>query len=121
MAVCTKTFNRINKGNNLITLSNTNDFKAGDYIEIRQKNGSWDVSPISWADYSLGQMARVVSIIGNKLLIDSKLRIDYSLELEPEVRPVSPILNSGKFSLKRTNSMWLNDEIKNLFEFHLLE
>lgn len=90
----------INKGNNLITISNTNDFEAGDYIEIRQKNGSWDVSPISWADYSVGQMARVVSIIGNKLLIDSKLRIDYSPELEPEVRPVSPILNSGIQCLK---------------------
>ena len=85
----------LNKGNNLIIVSDVSPFNVGDYIEIRQENGSWDVVPISWADYSVGQITRVISIIDNKLLIESSLRIDYSLDLFPEVRPINPISNAG--------------------------
>ncbi|MBE9485191.1 MAG: T9SS type A sorting domain-containing protein, partial [Bacteroidetes bacterium] len=90
----------LNKGNNLITIEDPGLFTPGDYIEIRQENGSWDVVPISWADYSVGQLTRVSSIVDNNLLIESGLRIDYSAELNPEVRPVVPISNSGIQCLK---------------------
>ena len=84
-----------NKYNNLITVANINSFNIGDYIEIRQENGDWDVVPISWADYSVGQITRVDAIIDNKLLLESNLRIDYSPDLNPEVRPIIPISNTG--------------------------
>ena len=84
-----------NKGDNLITVANINSFTVGDYIEIRQENGVWDVVPISWADYSVGQITRVVAIVGNSLMLESELRIDYSPELNPEVRPIIPISNVG--------------------------
>ena len=90
----------LNKGNNLITVENSDLFNVGDVIEIRQENGSWDVVPISWADYSVGQITRVVSIIGNKLLLESGLRVTYSDDLNPEVRPVIPKTNSGVQCLK---------------------
>jgi hypothetical protein len=84
-----------NKGNNLITISDISQFSVSDYIEIRQENGAWDVVPISWADYSVGQITRVIAIVGNKLLLESDLRIDYSEDLNPEVRPIDPISNAG--------------------------
>jgi len=70
----------LNKGDNLITVSDVSSFNAGDYIEIRQENGDWDVVPISWADYSVGQITKVVAIEDEKLLLESDLRIDYSAE-----------------------------------------
>jgi len=90
----------LNKGSNLLTISDISAFSIGDYIEIRQENGEWDVVPVSWADYSVGQMTRVVAIIDNKLLIESKLRIDYSQELNPQVRPINPISNAGLQCIK---------------------
>ena len=94
-----------NKDNNLITVANINSFNIGDYIEIRQENGDWDVVSISWADYSVGQITRVEAIIDNKLLLESKLRIDYSPDLNPEVRQIIPISNTGIqcIKIKRVN------------------
>ena len=84
-----------NKGNNLITVSDISTFNVGDYIEIREDNGDWDVVPISWADYSVGQITRVVAIVDNKLLLESALRIDYLAELNPQARAIAPISNAG--------------------------
>ncbi len=96
----TEIFSGLNKGSNLISVSDITSFNIGDYIEIRQKNGSWDIVPISWGDYSVGQVTRVVSIVNNKLLIESPLRIDYSIDLDPEVRTITPVSNSGIQCLK---------------------
>lgn len=85
----------LNKGSNLITVQDADLFEAGDFVEIRQDNGSWDIAPISWAEHSVGQMTRIMSVIGDKLLIESALRIDYNEDLNPEVRPITPITNSG--------------------------
>ena len=85
----------LEKGSNLITVDNISSFSSGNYIEIRQKNGDWDVVPISWADYSVGQITKIVAINGNSLQIESPLRIDYSIELDPEVRPIEPLSNAG--------------------------
>lgn len=85
----------VNKGNNLITLESTSGFNIGDYVEIRQQNGSWDTEPISWAEYSVGQLTKILSVINNKILIESPLRIDYDLLLNPEIRVISPISNVG--------------------------
>ena len=84
-----------NKGNNLITVSDINSFSIGDYVEIRQENGDWDIVPIAWADYSVGQVTRIIAIVGNKLLLESDLRIDYSEDLNPEIRTIVPISNAG--------------------------
>lgn len=89
-----------NKGDNLITVADISSFSEGDYIEIQQENGDWDVVPISWADYSVGQITRVIAIAGNKLLLESDLRIDYSPDLNPEVRPIIPISNTGVQCIK---------------------
>jgi len=90
----------LDKGNKLLTVENPELFASGDYIEIRQDNGSWDVVPVSWADHSVGHVTRIDSITDNNLFIQSGLRIDYSSELNPEVRPIFPRVNSGVQCLK---------------------
>ncbi len=85
----------LSKGSNTITIDNTANFEVGDHIEIRQKNGDWDIVPISWADYSVGQITRIVGIEANNLIIESGLRMDYDQDLIPEVRPIQPISNAG--------------------------
>lgn len=85
----------LDKGSNLITVDDTVGFSVGDYIEIRQQNGAWDVVPISWADYSVGQITKIIDITGYDLTLESELRIDYSSELIPQVRTIIPISNVG--------------------------
>jgi hypothetical protein len=83
-----------------IQVANPSGFNVGQTIEIREENGSWNSVPISWADYSVGQITRVVDIIGDKLFLESPLRIDYLPELNPQVRPINPIENVGVECLK---------------------
>jgi len=90
----------LNKGSNTIKIENPDLFDAGDYIEIRQENGDWDVVPMAWADHSVGQISRVISIADSSLLIESALRMDYSADLDPEVRPIVPITDCGLQCLK---------------------
>ena len=88
------------KGSSWIQVNNPSAFSAGQTIEIRQQNGDWDVVPISWADYSVGQITRITTIINNKLFLESPLRIDYSADLNPEIRTINPISNAGIECLK---------------------
>lgn len=83
-----------------IQVNNPSAFSPGQTIEIRQQNGDWDVVPISWADYSVGQITRITTIVNNKLYLESPLRIDFSPELNPEVRPLNPIHNAGVECMK---------------------
>ncbi|PKP30864.1 MAG: hypothetical protein CVT99_11135 [Bacteroidetes bacterium HGW-Bacteroidetes-16] len=83
-----------------IQVENASSFTVGQTIEIREENGDWDVVPISWADYSVGQITRIIEISGSKLSLESLLRIDYSPELNPQVRPIEPIRNAGVECLK---------------------
>lgn len=90
----------LEKGSPWIQLANTSAFSEGQTIEIRQENGPWDVVPIEWADYSVGQVTRIIEISGNKLYLESPLRIGYSSELQPQVRALDPIVNAGIECLK---------------------
>lgn len=88
------------KDSDLITVENASVFKVGDYVEIRQENGDWDVVPVSWADYSVGQISKIKQVTGNSLILASALRISYTEELNPQIRPIIPIINSGVQCLK---------------------
>ncbi len=86
----------LSKGNKMLTVESNEGIQPGDYIEIRQENGAWDTEPISWAMYSVGQVTRVQSVVGDKMIIiESPLRITYDLALNPEARRITPISNTG--------------------------
>jgi hypothetical protein len=81
--------------------------QTGDWIESRQRNGSWDTQPISWADYSLGQILQVVGRSGDTLLCDRALRISYDATLVPEVSVFTPAREVGLecFSIVRSDNV----------------
>ncbi len=72
-----------------------NFFVAGDYIELRQTNGTWDTNPASWATYSVGQVAQIISVSGTTLTLNQQLRIDYDVALNPHLRKMTPKMNVG--------------------------
>ncbi len=88
------------KGSGLIEVSNSSQFIAGDYAEIREENGDWDTKPISWADYSVGQIVKITGKSDNKLYLKNPLRIDYEESLNPEIRRIYPKYNVGIECLK---------------------
>lgn len=83
-----------------ITVNNPGDFQVGDYAEIREENGSWDTEPVVWADYSVGQIVKIVDIVGSTLFLRNPLRIDYEENLNPEIRKIDPVYNTGIECLK---------------------
>jgi hypothetical protein len=93
------TFTPVNSGytkeSTSLTLTSTTEFQVGDYAEIRQKNGSWDIDPKSYATYCVGQIVKISGITGNSLTIENPLRIDYSSSLNPEIRKITPVKNTG--------------------------
>lgn len=82
-------------GSSTITVSNPAGFAAGDYIEIRETNGSWDTEPATWAAYAVGQIIRLTGVSGNELLLEEPLRITYEASLNPEVGKLTPKKNVG--------------------------
>jgi hypothetical protein len=83
------------KGENVLQVTNTTDFKAGDWLGLRQKNGSWDVNPRDWAQYAVGQMVEIVKISENQIHLKNPIRISYDLSLQPEVGKFTPTQNAG--------------------------
>ncbi|MBN3034817.1 MAG: hypothetical protein JW861_04470 [Bacteroidales bacterium] len=74
-------------------------FSAGDYIQIREDNGSWDTNPATWAEYAVGQIVGVVSISGDTLFLEDPLRITFEASLNPTAGPFTPKTHAGIESL----------------------
>jgi hypothetical protein len=72
-----------------------NFFAEGDYIELRETNGTWDTNPASWATYSVGQVAEVTTVAGTVITLNQELRIDYDVALNPHLRKITPKINVG--------------------------
>lgn len=97
--------NELIKGSKSIELQDVSNFLPGDYIEIYQDNGEWDIKPASWANDAIGQVVQINSIQANRLILKDELRIDYDLSLNPRIIKITPAENSGIefLHLKRTN------------------
>jgi hypothetical protein len=79
------------KGSKLLKVSNANTFlAAGDNLEIREENGTWDIQPVNWAEFAVGHLAQVDSVRGDTLWMNEALRIDFDSTLHPEIRKVTP-------------------------------
>ncbi|MCF8297580.1 MAG: T9SS type A sorting domain-containing protein [Saprospiraceae bacterium] len=91
----TKVMSGFTKGSSQIGVNNASQFSAGDYAEMRQENGSWDSSPIAWADKCVGQIFKISSVNANTLVLNSALRLNFDTALNLEVRKITPITNVG--------------------------
>jgi hypothetical protein len=82
-------------------------WNIGDFIEIRQENGSWDVVPADWALNSVGQITEIASLNGDTVFVKSPFRINFDTALDVEVRKIVPRVNAGVecLSVKRLNTI----------------
>ena len=78
---------------NSITVKNSSLFKIGNYVEIRQENGSWDTKPASWSNKVVGQISKIIEINGDKLVLEDKLRTSFESNLNPEIQKITPRLH----------------------------
>lgn len=82
-------------GATTVEVSDASNFAVGDWAEIREKNGSWNVVPETWAEHAVGQFVKVTAISGKQISFENPLRIDYDLSLDVEIAVATPIENSG--------------------------
>lgn len=78
------------KGSRKITVTNPALFSSGNYGEIRQENGTWDVEPATWATYSVGQIIKIDSVFGDTLFLTDGLHIDFDTALNLQIQKISP-------------------------------
>ncbi len=78
------------RGSNIIRIVDTTGINPGSYAEIVQDNGTWDTNPASWADNSIGQIIRILSVSGDSVFFDSQLRISYDSALNIRIRKIIP-------------------------------
>jgi len=98
----TKIISGFQKGSASVTVADASSFVPGSYAEIREDNGNWYTHPASYAEKSVGQIVRIVSIAGNALGIEPALRIDFDTSLNAEIRRLNPITDVGIECLKIT-------------------
>ncbi|MDX5443667.1 MAG: glycoside hydrolase family 55 protein, partial [Hymenobacteraceae bacterium] len=93
-------------GEKQLMLSSAPSFAAGDWVELRQQNGSWDTKPASWANFSVGQIVQLDSVAGQQLFLSDPLRIAYDTALQAELRKIVPARQVGIecLKLKRTDT-----------------
>ncbi|NNF01368.1 MAG: hypothetical protein HKN22_01670, partial [Bacteroidia bacterium] len=83
------------KGSSKIVVDSIQHFTAGSHCEILQENGSWDTNPAVWAEQSIGQFFKILSISGDTLVIDHPLRFEYDSLLNPRLRTYNPVEDVG--------------------------
>lgn len=88
------------KGSTQVVVEEVTDIQAGDFIEIQQENGDWDINPASWAVNSVGQVLRIASINNNEINLEEGIRIDYDASLNPVYRKIETIENVKIENLK---------------------
>jgi hypothetical protein len=98
------------KGSTKVEVEDASIFKTGDFAEIEEENDpsvhytrlEWNQD---WAQGIIGQVFKVTAIDGESIVIDEPLHISFTAKLEPRIRPMKFIKNSGiiNIHLKRTD------------------
>lgn len=106
------------KNSSIIQVKKPALFAIGDYVEIRQTNGTWDTKPSSWTNKVIGQITKIVDIEGDKLELEDKLRISFEANLYPEIQKIIPKkqVRIENLSIERVNKSM--DATSNNFQFY---
>lgn len=73
-------------------------FVAGDWVQIIQDD--YDLVTSDWAEHTVGQIVRINAINGNRILLESPLRMDYDPDRLPYIQRIEPAKNVGIGCLK---------------------
>ncbi len=95
----------LEKGSQYITVHDPSQFQPGCYAEIYQPNGSWNKKDDTWDDFSVGQIVKIESIIGDEFAMmklkvseEDKIRLRFYDSNSTEatmMRRIFPIVNVG--------------------------
>ena len=85
----------LGRGSTALTVADATGFAPGDWAEVRETNGAWDVKPATWATSVVGQLVRVTSVAGNVLGIERPLRTGLDPALSPQIQKVVPKTDVG--------------------------
>ena len=96
----TTVLNGFYRGSSYIIVSDPSTFAAGDYANLLETNGAWDIQPAAWAASSIGQILHLNSVSGDTLFFDAPLRINYDIALQPQVSKFTPATEIGIECLK---------------------
>ncbi len=86
------------KDSSSIEVFNVSNFSVGDWIQLNQYDS--DLVTSSWAIGSVGQIVQIKSIVGDRLLLESPLRMDYSISRVPYIQKITPVQHVGIECLK---------------------
>lgn len=89
------TENAFKKDTFIIVSSAASNYSAGEKIELKQLNGTWDTQPASWAEYSTGHVSEITNVNGDTIFLKDPLTVDLELGLTPEIRLIVPVQNAG--------------------------
>lgn len=86
------------RDSSFIIVNSPTNFSSGDWIKITQND--LDLITSAWAFETVGQVVQISSISGNKVFLNSPLRLNYSLTRTPYIRKINPIEKCGIECLK---------------------
>jgi hypothetical protein len=91
-------------GDSCLYISNPDLFSAGDIIQLFKKDS--DLVTSDWALNTVGQIVKITAIENNKIVLNSKIRLNYELERNSYIRRIIPAANSGLecFSMERIDN-----------------
>ena len=86
------------KGQYYIQSDESNQVSAGDWIKLFQQDD--DLVTSSWALNSVGQIVKVSNVIGDTILLESALRMDFAIQKAPRFKKMQMKSNVGIECLK---------------------
>jgi hypothetical protein len=81
------------KDSNFLYVFDASKFNIGDWFRISQNDSVFITS--SWALGSVGQILQIKDIRGNKIVLESPLRMDFDLTNAPYIKSMNPVKNVG--------------------------
>ena len=82
-------------GSERIRVADASTLAPGDWVEIVEDNGIWDINPAGWAAESMGHIARITAVAGDSVVLSEPFRHDLDAAANPRLRIVKPKQDVG--------------------------
>ena len=84
---------KASKDSTFINVVSATNFLPGDYIKLSFNDSS--IISSSWAYGTVGQIAQIAGITGNKIFLESPLRLNYDLSKHPKITKLTMVQGVG--------------------------
>lgn len=86
------------KDSSFVNVDDASGFTTGDYFQLSFNDSSLIFS--NWAYGTVGQIIKIAAVTGNKIVLDSPLRLDYDLLTNPKITKLNMVTGVGIECLK---------------------